>query len=275
LIDRWPELRETFTRLLEAAAAGTFDSALRDLDDDTLAAPLPSRTSRIFALGGNFGKHYQDSAKVVLGFDDNAEEALQRRRAQGPWGFLVLPDTVTGPNTSISPPGGIQKLDYEGEIAVVLANGGRNRDASDLRVWGFTALNDFSLRDTAFQLGEPYDAGPMAWTLQKNFDTGSSIGPWLVVDEAFDVDDLKILLRVNGEVRQTGSTSEMIFTFGETFEHLSRFLTLKRGDLIASGTPSGTAVERGFDGPYLSDGDTTEVEVEGAGILRNKIVAAT
>ncbi|MGH2940264.1 MAG: fumarylacetoacetate hydrolase family protein [Solirubrobacterales bacterium] len=274
LIDGWDELRDPLAELLERTGNGDLGGALHELDDDVLAAPLPSPTSRIFALGGNFDKHIQDASRVALGIDDDLSAALARRRAQGPWGFIVLPDTLAGPGTEIRAPEGIQKVDYEGEVAVILGAGGRALDAAELQVWGFSAFNDFSLRDTAFQLGEPYDAGPMAWSLQKNFDTGSSIGPWVVVDEPFDVDQIDISLRVNGELRQRGNTKEMIFTFGETFEHLSRFLTLKSGDILASGTPSGTALETGLDGPFLDVGDVTELEVEGVGVLRNVVAAS-
>ena len=172
----------------------------------------------------------------------------------------------------IRAPAGLEKLDYEGEVAVVLRTGGRAIAAGDLDVFGFTAFNDFSLRDTLLGIGPVYDRGMMTWTLQKNWDGGSSAGPWLVVDEGLDPGRVRITLRVNGETRQEGSTEEMIFSFGETAEHLSRFLTLRPGDVIASGTTAGTAMEAGLSGRFLRSGDVVELDVEGVGAtLRNAV----
>jgi 2-keto-4-pentenoate hydratase/2-oxohepta-3-ene-1,7-dioic acid hydratase in catechol pathway len=200
-----------------------------------------------------------------------ATATVAQRRAQGPWGFLVVPETVVGPEHEVQAPDGLTKLDYEGEVAVVLRSGGRGIAADGLEIFGFTAFNDFSLRDSVLGVGPIYDKGVMSWALQKNFDSGSSCGPWLVVDEGHDPNALRIQLRVNGETRQDGSTAEMIFSFGETASHLSEFLTLKPGDVIASGTTAGTAVESGIDGPFLKRGDVVELEVEAVGVLRNTI----
>ena len=272
LIERWDELRDVVTRIIEAAEQGDGFATLA-VSDATFGAPLPSPSSRVFALGGNFTKHIVDASRVVFGEDSDAYRALLRRKEQGPWGFLTIPDTIVGHGAIIRPPSGLSKIDYEGEVAVILGRAGRSVTADDVTVWGYTAWNDFSLRDAALGVGPTYDAGPMAWTLQKNFDTGSSAGPWVVVDyeQTYAIDALPIELRVNGEIRQRGATDEMIFTFGETVEHLSHFLTLRPGDVIASGTPAGTALESGIDGPFLRDGDVTEVTVPGVGVLRNTI----
>lgn len=270
LIEEWSSLRDVLQGMIDAAAEQRPGMLVRTAAE--LGPPLPSRASRIFALGGNFARHIQEASRAVLSIDDDADAALRRRKDQGPWGFMILPDTVTGPHGDIRPPKNLTKIDYEGEVAVVLSNSGRSIRADDLRVWGFTAFNDFSLRDAALGVGPPFDGGPMNWTLQKNFDTGSSCGPWIVVDEPFDVDDLELTTRVNGDLRQKGNTADMIFSFGETVEHLSQFLTIRPGDMIASGTPHGTAVESGLDGPFLKSGDVTEVYVQGIGPLRNRIV---
>lgn len=271
LIEKWDEFGGYLAAMTQAAEAGGGGFVVRALDSSELRAPLPSPAVRIFALGGNFAQHLLDAGGAADGHTGDVQETLRRRRAQGPWGFIVLPDTIVGPEAAISPPRGIEKLDYEAEVAVVLRGGGRDLGVDDVRIWGYTAFNDFSLRDTVFDLGEPYDKGLFAWPLHKNFDSGSSCGPWLVVDEPFDVGALRIRLSVNGETRQDGSTQEMIFTFAETAAHLSRFLTLKPGDTIVSGTPAGTAFERGIDGPFLTEGDVVECEVEGVGVLRNHV----
>jgi 2-keto-4-pentenoate hydratase/2-oxohepta-3-ene-1,7-dioic acid hydratase in catechol pathway len=271
LIEGWGDLSPIVRQLAETA-----DGTLPTLREEELqfAAPLPAPSVRIFALGGNFAKHLADASKTVYGEgSDMHTELMTKRREQGPWGFITLPETVIGHDAPVKPPTGLTKIDYEGEVAVILARGGRSLADSDVRIWGFTAWNDFSLRDSALGVGPAYDKGPMNWTLQKNFDSGSSCGPWVVVDDdgSHKLNDLRIALRVNGEVRQDGSTSDMIFTFAETAAHLSHFLTLRPGDVIASGTPAGTALESGVDGPFLKDGDVTELEVEGVGVLRNAL----
>jgi 2-keto-4-pentenoate hydratase/2-oxohepta-3-ene-1,7-dioic acid hydratase in catechol pathway len=271
LIEQWPSLADAVHGIVEAAERDTLPTVA--VDGLSFAPPLPSPSIRIFALGGNFAKHLADASATVYGAgSDMHVELMQKRREQGPWGFLTLPDTVVGHDATVETPAGLEKIDYEGEVAVILGRGGRSLAHDDVRFWGYTAWNDFSLRDSALGVGPAYDKGPMNWTLQKNFDSGSSAGPWVVVgDGASDVDDLRIALRVNGETRQDGSTSDMIFTFADTAEHLSHFLTLRPGDLIPSGTPAGTALESGVDGPFLHDGDVTEVEVAGVGVLRNLV----
>jgi 2-keto-4-pentenoate hydratase/2-oxohepta-3-ene-1,7-dioic acid hydratase in catechol pathway len=138
-------------------------------------------------------------------------------------------------------------------------------------IWGYTAWNDFSIRDAAFKLSK-VDHGPLTWSLQKNFDTANACGPCLVVDEGATVGDLRIQLRVNGEQRQDGTTADMRYSFGAIASHLSEYLSLRPGDMILSGTPSGTAMEAGPEGVFLADGDEVEVEVDGVGVLRNRVV---
>jgi 2-keto-4-pentenoate hydratase/2-oxohepta-3-ene-1,7-dioic acid hydratase in catechol pathway len=273
MIERWSEIMPGLTGLLDIAR--TSDLGRISIGHADFGPPLPSPNARIFALGGNFSDHVAAASKVVYGEGSPVHQAVLQRREQGPWGFLTLPDTVIGHGATVRPPPDLQKVDYEGEVAVILASGGRRLRAEEISIWGFTAWNDFSLRDAALGTGPKYDGGPMTWTLQKNFDTGSSGGPWVVVvdggETAHDVAMLSIETRVNGEVRQRGSTAQMVFSFAETAEHLAQFVTLRPGDMIASGTPAGTALEFGVDGPFLRHGDVTEVEVDGVGVLRNII----
>jgi 2-keto-4-pentenoate hydratase/2-oxohepta-3-ene-1,7-dioic acid hydratase in catechol pathway len=169
----------------------------------------------------------------------------------------VLPDTVVGPNAPVSPPAGIQKYDYESEVAVILKSGGRGLRPNDVAVWGYTAWNDLSIRDGRLGIGPPLHRGAFSWAIEKNFDTGNSCGPWIVVDEP-----------------QDWSTTELMYSFGETASFISNYLRLATGDLICSGTGHGTAAEFGRDGDrWLKPGDRVEVEVEGVGVLRNDVVA--
>jgi 2-keto-4-pentenoate hydratase/2-oxohepta-3-ene-1,7-dioic acid hydratase in catechol pathway len=133
------------------------------------------------------------------------------------------------------------------------------------------AFHDVSVRDPHFKVGPRIDEGPITWVLQKNFADGSALGPWVVVDEDLDAGALAIVTRVNGDVRQRGNTSEMVYGFGDVADYLARCIPLLSGDVIASGTPAGTAFESGLDGAYLQDGDVVEIAVEGVGVLVNQV----
>jgi 2-keto-4-pentenoate hydratase/2-oxohepta-3-ene-1,7-dioic acid hydratase in catechol pathway len=247
---------------IERAAAGVMPL-------DSVRRRAPTTGGRVFALGMNFATHVADAA-AALGRDNPRAEPS----AQTPAGFFVIPGSVVGPGDDISPPALAQKLDYEAEVAVVLETGGRNLHPDSIRFWGHTAWNDLSIRDPHLGLSD-LDKGALSWALQKNFDGGNACGPHIVVGEGHDLDNLEIESRVNGEVRQHGSTSQMISSFADAAAYISQFVTLWPGDMLTSGTPAGTAIEQGIDGPYLKTGDVIDVTVEGVGTLRNRIVEPT
>lgn len=271
LIGQWPSARGALLEFLEAVQddldRGRDRLEARPLSEVPLDPPLPDPASRIFAMGGNFPMHTGKMAAQMKLPDSVVSGTVE---STPPWGFYVIPGTVVGPGAIVTPPEGTAKLDYEAEVAVVLGAGEHPRGSDRVSVWGYTAWNDFSIRDDAFGLSG-VDHGPLTWSLTKNFRTGNSCGPWMVVDEPFDVGDLKIRCRVNGELRQDGTTADMRYSFGRIAAHLSRFVPIAGGDLILSGTPGGTAMEDGIDGPFLADGDEVEVFVDGAGTLRNTV----
>ena len=272
MIERWNEFGP---RLAELAAKGEQRSAEvtdHPLDRVDLRAPLPSPHARIFALGANFADHSARAFTTILG-QPVPESKFVAEKDQGlpPYGFIVLPELVVGPGAEVAPPPGVEKFDYESEVAVVIRSGGRHLAPDALTVWGYTGWNDLSIRDTYFKLGPHHDRGILVWALQKNFETGNVCGPWMVIDEPVDVNNIAFSGRVNGQIRQKSSTAEMLYSFGETAAHLSRYLELRPGDLLISGTPKGTALEDGIDGPFLRPGDTVEVEVDGVGTLRNTV----
>ena len=168
-----------------------------------------------------------------------------------PTGFFVIPGSIVGPDDQIAPPKAAVKLDYEAEVAVILGSGGRNLDAKDVEIWGYTGWNDLSIRD-------PHHGGNVC-------------GPSVAVGEPTDLSVLGMVSRVNGGQRQNGSTAQMIRSFAELAAYISQFLPLAPGDMITSGTPGGTAIEQGIDGSFLKAGDIVEVEIEGVGVLRNEI----
>jgi 2-keto-4-pentenoate hydratase/2-oxohepta-3-ene-1,7-dioic acid hydratase in catechol pathway len=257
MIRRWLQARPVFEQLEQLAERGVVETV--GVGEVRLEPPLPDTAGRIFAMGGNFPAHVADSEIEMpesVRFGNKADTP--------PWGFYVIPGTVVGPDAEIRPPAQAQKLDYEAEVGVVLGAGAGS-------VWGFTAWNDFSIRDAAFGLSKT-DHGPLTWSLCKNFPSANACGPYMLVDADVDVQALRISCRVNGALRQDGSTSQMTWSFAEVAEYISTFLPLGAGDMILSGTPSGTAMEGGVDGRFLQAGDVTEVEVERIGVLRNRVV---
>jgi 2-keto-4-pentenoate hydratase/2-oxohepta-3-ene-1,7-dioic acid hydratase in catechol pathway len=270
MIAGWDVVRRPL-RALEALA----DSCIEDLvshslDAIALRAPLPDPTVRIFAAGGNYLDHLEAAIRASGG---PVDEILSALTDGDPWGFVVLPGTIVGPDAVVTPPAWVKKFDYEAEVAVVLRAGGSSIRAADLEVWGYTAWNDFSIRDQALGL-QRVDVGPgINWVLVKNFATGNACGPWMVVDdEPLSPGDIHFSMKVNGEQRQASSTAHMMHSYGAIAEWISGCVPLGPGDMILSGTSAGTAVEGGLDGPFLRHGDVTEVEVQGVGgILRNRI----
>jgi 2-keto-4-pentenoate hydratase/2-oxohepta-3-ene-1,7-dioic acid hydratase in catechol pathway len=156
-------------------------------------------------------------------------------------------------------------LDYEGELVVVVGRGGRDIPKSHAldHVFGYTILNDISARDLARERGQ--------WFKGKSLDTFAPLGPWIVHRSRIaDPYGLVLRTRVNGEIRQESSTSDMIFSISALIEDVSQGMTLEAGDLIATGTPAGTGSS--FNPQrWLQAGDVVEVEVEGVGTLRNSV----
>lgn len=157
-------------------------------------------------------------------------------------------------------------LDYEGEVAIVIGKGGRRIAAEDAydHIAGLTLCNEGTIRDWVRHAKFNVTQG-------KNWDNSGSIGPWLVpFEEAAQLDDARIVTRVNGEVRQDDVLSRMMFPIREEIAYISTFTTLVPGDIIITGTPTGAGAR--FDPPrYLVPGDVVEVEVEGIATLRNTV----
>lgn len=203
----------------------------------------PVAPSKILCVGRNYPAHAAEHDAEV---------------PPEPLLFLKPPSAVIGPEKPILLPPQSRRVDYEAEMAVVI--GRRCRDVTPEAaweyVWGVTCANDVTARDLQRRDGQ--------WTRAKGFDTFCPVGPWVVtgLSEA-DVADLTVVCRVNGEVRQRGRTSEMVFSPADLIAYGSVVMTLEPGDLLLTGTPAGV-------GP-LRPGDIVEVEVEGIGILRNPV----
>jgi 2-keto-4-pentenoate hydratase/2-oxohepta-3-ene-1,7-dioic acid hydratase in catechol pathway len=266
-------------RALDDAQAGLdyFYTKAQDRNDPRGAAVVhPAGSVRIHAPQPNGGR----IACAGSNFTSHRERMTRRagREVQKPfiWGFWTVIRDPLGPDGDVIYPTRCNRLDYEGELAIILGKRGKDLHAGDLKsfVWGVTLFCDWSIRSPREPLG------PMNFAAPKNWDTSCSIGPCIVVNEA-DATNVDIETFVNGERRQHHNTREMTFSFGEYLEYLSRDLTLYPGDMIASGTGEGTAADAspvladGSQPPdlFLKPGDAVEVRSPTVGSLRARIIA--
>jgi acylpyruvate hydrolase len=242
-----------------------------------LHAPRPNN-ARIACAGGNFADHAAAMA-VKMRRRPYEGDAYQEIRKAGFWGFWKLAREIVGPDGELIYPERCNRLDYEGEVAIVLGKRGADLKPAQLGdyVWGVTMLGDWSIRAPG---GLP--GGPLNFAFPKNFDTSCSLGPCIAVGEANPTNiDLETL--VNGERRQRFNTRDMVFTFGEYLEYLSRDFTLYPGDIISGGTAAGTAADSSellpdgssAPGRFLKPGDLVEMNSPSIGSLRTRVVAKT
>jgi 2-keto-4-pentenoate hydratase/2-oxohepta-3-ene-1,7-dioic acid hydratase in catechol pathway len=200
--------------------------------------------------------------------DRNAEYKDNSELPKYPSLFVRNASSVVGSGQPIEKPKVSEQLDYEGELVIVIGKEGRHipREQAWDHIFGMTLCNEGSVRDWLHH-------GKFNVTQGKNFDRSGSIGPWIVTaDECDPRGPHDILTRVNGEVRQQDSTERLMFPFDFLIAYLSTFATLKPGDMIVTGTPTGAGAR--FDPPrWLKPGDVVEVESSNIGILRNTVVA--
>jgi acylpyruvate hydrolase len=249
-------------------------TVVHSLADVRLHAPHP-KGSRLACAGGNFADHAAAMAEKMQRRPYTGDARAQIRNA-GIWGFWKMIHEVVGPDGEIVYPAKASRLDYEGELAIVLGRRCRDVRAEDAmaHVWGVTLFGDWSIRSPR----EP--AGPLNFAMAKNFDTSCSLGPCIAVGEA-DPFAIEVETLINGERRQHFNTRDMVFSFGEYLEYLSRDLTLHAGDMISGGTAAGTAADSspllpdGTSAPerFLKPGDVVEIRSPAVGSLRAHVVA--
>lgn len=245
----WNAARET----LEFMGDRVVDGVMYPLSRVRLLAPLP-RPPKIVAVGMNYMDHVREQ---------NAQ------LPQHPILFAKYPSSVIGPYDVIHlHPGETQKVDYEGELGVVIGKTARKVNAASALdcVFGYTVANDVSARDLQFS---PYVSGQ--WVRGKSLDTYCPFGPSIVSkDEIADPQDLSIRTWLNGKVVQDSNTKEMIFSVARLIEFISQGITLEPGDVLATGTPHGVGHHR-TPPIYLRAGDVVQVEIGGIGKLRNEV----
>jgi 2-keto-4-pentenoate hydratase/2-oxohepta-3-ene-1,7-dioic acid hydratase in catechol pathway len=230
------------------------------LDRVSLEAPIPVPRRNIFCIGKNYHEHAHEFSRS--GFDSSAAAGAVPKF---PIVFSKVPETVV-PNAAkvIIDPNVSTAIDYEAELAVIIGKPGRGirpEDAFD-HVWGYTIVNDVTARDLQGRHSQ--------WLIAKSQDTFCPMGPFAVSKDEIDISDTAIRCFVNGDIRQSSNTGLLIFDIASIIATISAGVTLRTGDIIATGTPAGVGI--GFDPPrYLKHGDVVRVEIDGIGALENTI----
>jgi len=243
------------------AARAAVDGAPRiPLDVSALAAPLSRFNRDVLCCGWNYWDHFYESAGKREGQDPAAAP-------EHPTFFTKGPDTVIGPADDIAfDPQLSAKWDYEAEVALVIGRDGRSIREADAwdHVFGLCVANDVSQRDLQRAHGGQ-------WLKGKSIDQTMPLGPWITTpDEIADPADLLIECELNGELLQQASTSAMAFAIPRLIAELSWGMTLRAGDVLLTGTPSGIGNAREPQ-IFLQDGDVLETRVSGLGALRNHV----
>ena len=235
--------------------------ALRALDPSTL--PLLDSGERIGPCVGSVGK----MVCIGLNYSDHAAESGLDLPPE-PVVFFKATSAICGPNDAIEIPRGSTALDWEVELAIVIGKDAKYVDEANAwdHIAGYCVVNDVSERD--FQI---HRSGQ--WVKGKSADTFGPMGPWLVTrDEITDPQDLAMRLEVNGEQRQNGSTSTMVYQVPFLVSYVSRFMSLQAGDVISTGTPPGVGM--GMKPPqYLKEGDVVTLAIDGLGSQRQIVRA--
>ena len=236
--------KSTLRRLTGQPFDGIHESGHRDeLSRAKLLAPVPM--PRIFGLGYNYKAHSQESHKAVPDI---------------PVLFMKPSTSAIGPDEAIVYPSDGENIHFEGELTIIVGKQGRHVPESRALeyIFGYTCGNDVS--DRVLQRRESAFGCLLAG---KGYDTFAPLGPFIAT--GLDPSDLRVITRVNGDVRQDGNSRDLVFPVPHLIAYLSKYMTLLPGDVIMTGTPGGV-------GP-LSVGDSVEVEIPGIGVLRNRVVA--
>ncbi|GAB3091142.1 fumarylacetoacetate hydrolase family protein [Aestuariicella hydrocarbonica] len=256
------KINAPYTEMMEIIVAGQLALAAieeaiidvephRQLSSTRLLAPI-HRPGKFLAIGMNYKKHQEEAARLGV-----AEQAKQV------W-FNKQTSCISGPYDEIDP-GVTEKLDYEVELGLVIgkpAKGVTKENARD-HIFGYIVVNDVSARDWQFHTP--------TFTMGKSFDTHGPIGPWIVTaDEVADPQNLNLYCRVNGDIRQSNNTSQMVHDIDSQIEYLSTAFTLESGDLIATGTPEGVGVAM-VPSVFLQPGDIVNCEIDCIGSIENRV----
>jgi 2-keto-4-pentenoate hydratase/2-oxohepta-3-ene-1,7-dioic acid hydratase in catechol pathway len=240
---------ETAEDLIKNANNSDIKSVSAPLSAVSLLAPI-AFPPKIICLGLNYFDHAAETNSAV---------------PDEPVIFMKPHTAIIGPNQRIVKPRFVKELDYEGELAIVMGKTGKNIPVGEAKnhIFGYTVFNDVSARDFQFKDGQ--------WTRGKSFDTFAPTGPCITTENQLEnTDEMAIRTWVNGELRQNGTTRNMVFNVSQIVHHLSRVMTLEPCDIIATGTPAGVghAMKPKY---YLRHRDVVRIEIEGIGTLENTV----
>lgn len=267
ILEDWPHARrrlETAAARVSASAAGAMQAS-----ELSLLSPVPM-PGAIYCAGANYSDHVAAmAARQGLPPEPNPKES-----GLNPWHFLKPSRTAVGDNTDIYVVS--KALDWEIELAAVIGSKTRNVSVAGAldHVAGYTIANDLSARDLSRRDGVK-DTTPFKWDWigQKCFDGSCPMGPAIIpASQIADPMNLAMKLYVNGELKQNANTGMMIFSIADQIAHISTRMTLYPGDVVLTGTPSGTGAE---SGTFLKAGDVIRAEIEGLGALTSRIVSLT
>ncbi|MFC7402084.1 fumarylacetoacetate hydrolase family protein [Citricoccus sp. GCM10030269] len=241
------------SELLEAALEAAAEDPTRIMDATALEpATLIPFPTKVFCIGLNYRNHILETGLELPEY---------------PTVFTKFAQSLTGPTDPIEVPAEDHRLDWEGELCIVIGEPGRRIPEAEAagHIAGYAVSNDVSVRG--------YQGRTTEWTQGKIWENSTPIGPWLVTPDEFP-DGATITTRVNGEVMQEDSTGDLVFGPEQLVSYLSDMVTLLPGDLILTGTPAGVALGRRNDAgrrPWLKAGDVLETEIQGLGAQRNEI----
>ena len=233
------------------------------LREGTLEAPIPRPRRNIFCVGKNYHEHAHEFA--ASGFDSGAASGAVPKH---PIVFSKVPECVIAHRDLVAIDRRVSEaIDYEAELGVIIGKGGRGIMAANAldHIWGYTIINDVTARDLQGLYSQ--------WLIGKSQDTFCPMGPWAVTRDEIDLKDTNIQCWINGELRQSANTRDLIFDVPTVIETISAGVRLMPGDVIATGTPAGVGI--GFKPPkYLVPGDVARIEISGIGILENEFSEA-
>mgnify|MGYP001390901600 CR=1 FL=1 len=249
---RFPDLKS----VIAAGQLEALEQAARQANQVVSAAearllPVIANPGKVFCVGLNYKSHVAE---------------MKRPDSEKPAIFTRFADSLSAHGAPLPKPATTSRFDFEGELAVIIGKGGRRISQADAfeHIAGYACFNDGTARD--------WQRHTHQWTPGKNFPATGPLGPFMATRQAIpDVDALTLETRLNGQVMQHASLSDLIFTLPVIIEYLSGFTTLSPGDVIATGTPGGVGDKR--EPPvYMKAGDVIEVEITGLGTLRNTVV---
>ena len=223
-----------------------FSNNIKEAD---LLAPIPD-PSKIICLAFNYYDHARDA-----GLTPSDEPVI----------FIKPRTTLNHPFNDVVCPKFVQRLDYEAELAIIIGKNTKNiePEKASESIFGYMILHDVSARDIQFK--------DKQYTRGKSIDTFAPCGPWITTkDEINNAQNLHIITKVNGEIRQNSSSSKMVISIEKIISSLSRVMTLEAGDIISTGTPAGVAMSM-KEPKYLKDDDIVEITIENLGTIRNRI----